>query len=229
MNLKKLDLRDKILFILGMSLCGVIVFVLVAGVIVSLFVSSNKSGKKKRATSKKKKVDLEQRLNQAIQSHDQGKAGDLEAIHKANHLLTRLRLEEPKNLVIKAYHGSTSILLAGNADNPIEKRKLAIRGNMLLNNAVTGSAEDNKNKLRLLRYQAASLLPVPSLYTADTAMEDYLHLLEWELCNPGSLDKNTYCRIIYELAEAYRQVNRIREAEFCDDQLIMKEREWLTS
>ncbi|WP_058309006.1 hypothetical protein [Gracilibacillus massiliensis] len=52
MDIKKLDLRDKILYILGMSLCGVIVFVVVAGVIVALFVpaSETKRRKKKSAT-----------------------------------------------------------------------------------------------------------------------------------------------------------------------------------
>ncbi|MCH5583958.1 hypothetical protein MK805_03145 [Shimazuella sp. AN120528] len=39
METKNMDVENRILFILGMSLCGVLVFVLVVGVIVALFTS----------------------------------------------------------------------------------------------------------------------------------------------------------------------------------------------
>lgn len=39
MKTRNMDVADKILFILGMSLCGVLVFVLVVGVIVALLTS----------------------------------------------------------------------------------------------------------------------------------------------------------------------------------------------
>jgi hypothetical protein len=39
MKIRNLDFEDRILFILGMSLCGVFFFVLAAGVIVALFTS----------------------------------------------------------------------------------------------------------------------------------------------------------------------------------------------
>ncbi|AIE59908.1 hypothetical protein [Bacillus methanolicus] len=48
MKTRDMDFGDKMLFILGMSLCGVIVFVLVVGVIVALFTSRN--GKKRTGT-----------------------------------------------------------------------------------------------------------------------------------------------------------------------------------
>ncbi|SHM73695.1 hypothetical protein [Gracilibacillus kekensis] len=51
MNIKKLDFRDKILYILGMSLCGVITFVVVAGVIAALFVPASETGRKKRKSA----------------------------------------------------------------------------------------------------------------------------------------------------------------------------------
>ncbi|MFC4402447.1 hypothetical protein [Gracilibacillus xinjiangensis] len=40
MKLKEMDHRDRILYILGMSLCGVILFVITAGVIIALLLSS---------------------------------------------------------------------------------------------------------------------------------------------------------------------------------------------
>jgi hypothetical protein len=48
MKTRNMDFGDKILFILGMSLCGVFVFVLVVGVIVALFTS--RDGKKRTGT-----------------------------------------------------------------------------------------------------------------------------------------------------------------------------------
>lgn len=48
MKTRDMDFGDKMLFILGMSLCGVIVFVLVVGVIVALFTS--RDGKKRTGT-----------------------------------------------------------------------------------------------------------------------------------------------------------------------------------
>ncbi|UAL53145.1 MULTISPECIES: hypothetical protein [Metabacillus] len=49
MKTRNIDfIRDRILFILGMTLCGVFVFVLVAGVIVALLTS--RDGKKRTGT-----------------------------------------------------------------------------------------------------------------------------------------------------------------------------------
>ncbi len=48
MKTRNMDFEDKMLFILGMSLCGVFVFVLVVGVIVALFTS--RDGKKRTVT-----------------------------------------------------------------------------------------------------------------------------------------------------------------------------------
>ena len=48
METRNMDFGDKMLFILGMSLCGVLFFVLVVGVIVALFTS--RDGKKRTGT-----------------------------------------------------------------------------------------------------------------------------------------------------------------------------------
>ena len=48
MKTSNTDFGDKILFILGMTFCGVFVFVLVVGVIVALFIS--RDGKKRTGT-----------------------------------------------------------------------------------------------------------------------------------------------------------------------------------
>ena len=81
--------------------------------------------------------------------------------------------------------------------------------------------------VRMLRNSAASLLSDRSLYPVETAIENYIHLIEWELRQPGSLDKETYYRMIYELGKAYQRVDRFQEAEYCSGMLRGKSREWL--
>ncbi|WP_163538820.1 hypothetical protein [Gracilibacillus sp. YIM 98692] len=50
MKTDNMDIGDKILFILGMSLCGVLFFVLVVGVIVALFISWGEDDEKHAET-----------------------------------------------------------------------------------------------------------------------------------------------------------------------------------
>ena len=82
MKTKNMDLGNKILFILGMSLCGVFVFVLVAGVIVALFTSWNGNKRNEMIDSIPMQDDEAvtafntesdgQRLAEANQSNDEG-------------------------------------------------------------------------------------------------------------------------------------------------------------
>ena len=51
MRTKNMMIRDKILFILGMTLCGVFVFVLVIGVIIALLTSWDDNTRKKTINS----------------------------------------------------------------------------------------------------------------------------------------------------------------------------------
>lgn len=90
MKTRNMDFGDKMLFILGMTLCGVFVFVLVVGVIVALFTS--RDGKKRTGTIDSvpmqddevaialKAESDEQRLAEAIQFHDEGAAGNVDPI-----------------------------------------------------------------------------------------------------------------------------------------------------
>ncbi|MFJ7730000.1 hypothetical protein ACIQXV_28360 [Neobacillus sp. NPDC097160] len=71
----------------------------------------------------------------------------------------------------------------------------------------------------MLRISAASLLPDRSLYPVEIAIEDYIHLIEWELRQPGSHYKDTYYRVIYEIGEAYQRVDRFQEVEYCSGML----------
>ena len=57
MKTKNMVIRDKILFILGMTLCGVFVFVLVMGVIVALLTSWEGNKRKKTIDSVLTQVD----------------------------------------------------------------------------------------------------------------------------------------------------------------------------
>jgi hypothetical protein len=73
------------------------------------------------------------------------------------------------------------------------------------------------------RVTSASRLPDP-FYPAETAFEEYILLIEEDLRQPGSLDTETYTNIIGELGEAYRQVDRHQETEYCLRRLNKKRR-----
>jgi hypothetical protein len=123
----------------------------------------------------------------AIQFHDEEAAGNVDSIWKANRIFAQLRLDHPGCSITKAYHGNVAVLMARDASNPIEKRELARRGLRLLDEAVASSPQDTV--VNMLRNSAASLLPDRSLYPVETAIEDYIHLIEWNYVNQAVLIK----------------------------------------
>jgi hypothetical protein len=139
MKTRNMDFGDKMLFILGMSLCGVLVFVLVVGVIVALFTS--RDGKKRMGTIDSvpmqddevaialKDESDEQRLAEAIQFHDEGAPGNVDSHLKSNpHILT-IASGSSRMLDNESYHGNVAVLMARDASsNPIEKRELHDEG-----------------------------------------------------------------------------------------------------
>jgi hypothetical protein len=103
------------------------------------------------------------------------------------------------------------------ATDQIEKRELARRVLRLLDEVVASSPRDTA--VRMLHNSAASLLPDRSLFPVENTIEDDIHLNECELCPPGSLDKDTYYRIISELSEVYQRLDRFKEVGYCTGML----------
>lgn len=231
-NRKKMGFADRAIFILGMTLAGVIAFILVAGVIIAILKFFYMDSKKQSVQihsvpmldDEPKEAliaaPFEQRLAEAIQLHDEAMAGNADTVRIANLIFERLRLDHPGHAIADAYHGSVMVLLAMDMDNPIERKERARSGLMLLDEAVASSPQDRT--IRMLRVTSASRLPERPFYHAETAIEDYIFLIEEDLRQPGSLDTETYTNIIGELGEAYRQVDRHQEAEYCLSMLNKK-------
>jgi hypothetical protein len=75
---------------------------------------------------------------------------------------------------------------------------------------------------RILR-SVCSAIPQLPCYPIDSCilwkqpLKTISFLPEWEIRQPGSLDKDTYYRMIYEFGEAHQRVDRFQEAEYCSD------------
>jgi hypothetical protein len=224
MNMKNMGIADKVIFILGLTLIGVIAFVLVMGVIVAVFKFCMDSKKRPVHIHSLPMLDdepetafiadpFEQRLAEAIQLHDEAMSGNVDTVRKANLIFERLRQDHPGHAIADAYHGSIMVLLAKDMHNSMERRECTRGGLKLLDKAVASSPQDHT--IRLLRVTIVSQLAESSFYRTQTAIEDYILLIEEELRQPGSLDTETYSNMISELGEAYRRVDRHQEAAYC--------------
>jgi hypothetical protein len=169
MKTRNMDFRDKVLFILGMTLCGVFVFVLVMGVIVALFTS--RDGKKRTGTIDSvpmqddevaialKAESDEQRLAEAIQFHDEGAAGNVDSILKANPIFAQLRLDHPRMLDNESILRQSCGFNGKGCLESDRKERATRRGLRLLDDAVASSP-------RILR-SVCSAIPQLPCYPID--------------------------------------------------------------
>ncbi len=129
MKTTNMDVGNKILFILGMSLCGVLVFVLVMGIIVALFISIY--SEKQLGTTDFTPIQddencdrvespIRREENEVIQFHKE-EARNVNSIGRANHIFTHLCLDYPICSITKSYHGNIAVLMARDALNPIQR------------------------------------------------------------------------------------------------------------
>lgn len=156
---------------------------------------------------------FEHGLDSAIRLHRQSVEGDANAAKKANVAFQRLRDEHPGHPIADAYHGSVIALMARDEPNVMQKMQLAKSGLDLLDQAV--AAEPRDRTIRMLRGKIAYRLPESFFRRTETAIEDYIILIDDEIRSPGGFDKDTYSTLISELAEAYERINRHEEAEHC--------------
>ncbi|MFC5700519.1 hypothetical protein ACFPVX_04415 [Cohnella faecalis] len=152
-------------------------------------------------------------LDLAIRLHHQGIEGDANAVRKANIAFQRLRDGHPGHPIADAYHGSVMALMARDETNVMQKMQLAKRGLELLDQAVASEPRDRT--IRMLRGKVAYRLPESFFRRTETAIEDYIILIDGEIRSPGGFDKETYSTLISELAEAYERINRHEEAALC--------------
>lgn len=151
-----------------------------------------------------------QRLDQAIQLQKEGVEGNVTAVQEANRLLEQLRLDHPGHPLTDAYHGSVMILIARDKSKPLEKLRWSKRGLKLLDGAV--AAAPNDDMIRILRGKAAYNLPEKYFHRTQTAIDDYVFLIDREMRQAGTLEEEEYLQLIYELGEAYYRIGRNKDA-----------------
>ncbi|AJY77467.1 hypothetical protein VN24_03475 [Paenibacillus beijingensis] len=159
-------------------------------------------------------------MAEAIKLHNDGVAGNQNAVQQANRVLAQLRKDYPGHPIADAFHGSVMALIARDESNPIERLQLARGGLKLLDGAVAADPQDRT--IRMLRGNVAYQLPETFFHRTETAIEDYLVLINGELRNPGSLEKETYAKLVYELGDAFHRINRQQEAKLCWRRLVQE-------
>ncbi|MFC5468823.1 hypothetical protein ACFPPD_08815 [Cohnella suwonensis] len=171
-----------------------------------------------RVPSESDQAVFERRLAEAVELHNEGLGGISDAVWKANRVFETLRKDFPDQPIADAFHGSIMSLIARDESNPMIRFQWAKRGLKLLDEAVASAPSDNR--IRLLRGNIAYRLPEQFFHRTETVIEDYLFLIDGELRNPGSISKDTYEKLIFELGEAYHRIDRRPEAELCWSRLL---------
>ncbi|WP_239618259.1 hypothetical protein [Cohnella mopanensis] len=161
---------------------------------------------------------FERRLAEAIDLHNEGLGGDTKAVWKADSKLEKLCKDFPDQPIAAAFHGSIMTLIARDESSPITRFQWASRGLKLLDESVASAPSDIR--IRMLRGSIAYRLPEQFFHRTETAIEDYLFLIDGELRNPGSISRDTYEKLIYELGEAYHRIDRLQEAKICWSRLL---------
>ncbi|MFM9281226.1 hypothetical protein [Paenibacillus jiagnxiensis] len=161
---------------------------------------------------------FEQRFAKAVELHNEAVRGNTDAVWKAHHEFESLRTDHPGHPLADAFHGSVMSLIARDESNPLTRFQWANRSLKLLDESVASAPTESR--IRKLRGNIAFRLPEEIFHRTETVIEDYLFLINEELCNPGSLSLETYNKLIYELGEAYHRVDRLQEAKMCWSKLL---------
>jgi len=172
----------------------------------------------KRIPDESNRAVFEQRLAEAVDLHNEGLGGDTNAVWEAHSKFEKLRKDFPNQPIAAAFHGSIMTLIARDESSPTTRFQWANRGLELLDEAVASARTDIK--IRMLRGSIAYRLPEQFFHRTETAIEDYLFLIDRELRDPGSISKDTYEKLIYELGEAYHRIDRLQEAKICWSKLL---------
>lgn len=152
-------------------------------------------------------------LAAAVRLHDEGLAGNKEAVRKARTALRALHEQNPGDDTVKAYYGSSLALSARDSTRTVDRIDLAREGLSLLDQVV--AAQPNNRVFRLMRGKIAYRLPENIFHRTETAIDDYVKLIDAEMRQPGLLDEKAYATLVYELGDAFFRTKRTSEARVC--------------
>ena len=155
------------------------------------------------------KGNFEADLREAVRNYYSGVDGDKAAVRKAFSLLKALYEKNPGNYTVEAYLGCALALLARDVPSTSDKMKFATEGLKFLDHAVSKSPDDMQ--LRMLRANVCNKLPERYFHRTDIAIEDFERLASHYESNGSGIDKEQYCKILYDLGCAYKTVKRSDE------------------
>lgn len=153
---------------------------------------------------------FEERMASIALLHKAAVGGDLDAAKQASRELLRLRRARPADPLAAAYQGSLLVQLSRETDDGRERLRQVKRGLKLLDGAVAAAPSDLT--IRRLRGRVSFRLPEKVFSRTETAVEDYVALLDGERERPGSVDDELYAGVLDELREAYERLNRPQDA-----------------
>ncbi|MTV50397.1 hypothetical protein GJ688_15640 [Heliobacillus mobilis] len=149
-------------------------------------------------------------LQEGIRLHDLSVVGHSGAAKLAHQALSKAYELDPDDALIHAYLGSTNALtcLHGNDANALFFS--AIYGLKTLTEAL---AKDPENpRIHLLRAYMNFSLPEVFFHTTETAIKEFLYLLDAYEKNPAILSPQEYWQMIDDLGVAYSRLDRDQEA-----------------
>lgn len=152
----------------------------------------------------------EELLTEAIRLHDAGVDGDKEAVLKAYDLLQKLHALDPKDPVIEGYYGCAITLLGRDAVDPNERFANAMKGLKILDRVV--EQHPDIIEIRTLRAFTCYRLPEMYFHRTSTAIEDFNYLLSRYEENNSVFSEDFYWQILYDLGQAYKNIDRQEEA-----------------
>ncbi|KAB8136768.1 hypothetical protein F9U64_09675 [Gracilibacillus oryzae] len=143
--------------------------------------------------------------------HKQAVAGMPNAVQDALQFLKEARSSNPDNPILKAYHGSTMLLMARDETKPLDRLRWADSGLKLLDEAV--NADSDNAVIRLIRGRSSFKLPEKQFQRSSTTIEDYKFVIDQERLGNQILDHQDYLRLMYETGELYYKIGQKQTAK----------------
>jgi predicted ATPase len=144
------------------------------------------------------------RFNEAVELYHKGVKGNKKASQQAYKLFEALTSEKPNHVELLGYYGSATALLARDTPIPKDKKKYALEGLKMLDQAI--SKEPNNYTLRILRGNVCARMPESVFHRTSTAIEDFEMLVDAYKHDSTVISENTYQSILNELEKGKKRI-----------------------
>jgi hypothetical protein len=159
-------------------------------------------------------------LRQAIRLHQDGIAGDQQAVREALAILEQLRIAHPDHTRINAYYGSALCLTGRDIEDPVERSANTIKGLKLLDQAL--ATEPDNCEIRIIRGNICVNLPEMYFHRNATAVEDFNYLISGCESCPDTIPAELYLQFLYNLSSAYANLGQTTASAAVRQKLLDK-------